>query len=745
MDLGLIGATIANRYELIQRIGHGGMGDVYRAHDRELDEAIALKVVRDEVARVPGVLERFRAEVKLARRVTHRNVARTYELGVTDELAYFTMELVEGESLEERLGAGPLTPAGAIAGAAELCDALAAAHAAGVIHRDLKPANVMLAPDGRVVLTDFGVAALATAAEDGSSGTPLYMAPEQARGEPPTPLVDVYALGLVLYEMVIGAPAFAGDLGTTLDAKQDPDHRPPALSAIEPGLAAIIARAVAFDPRARWPGVDALRAALVPARAAASAPMPASAPDDLGLPTVLVAPPAAPAAVAHRVSGFHLELLRRLSRRGHMRLARRTHGDVGGRGARVVVTGGDHAIVTIALTGRREAVTLSIPLDVDALVEGAELTSRLIAAAVGAGPERGDDEPPITATARELLWRAQAGLRREGDARALVRADFAAALAAAPGDARIMAGLAMCEVRAAFFAATPQPGALGVAAARATAAAAAAPHLAETQIASGHLRLHQGDATAAAVHFRAAIARAPYLPEAHEWLGRMLLEAGYLVDGMARLADVLEMEPGLEAPRWDLARAYALEQRWGEHDRVMDELRAVTGDPVGRVGVRLRFAGWRGRPDEVAAIRREMGGATLPPMFERALADAIGDAVAGGPWAPVRAQVLASLSANGGDSARRRALIAQLVAEFAGGVGELATAVAMVELAIDHGLFDRHWLERCPPLAGLRAHPAYPALHARVAARADAVLDALYGDHGHRATADTLLVSAASR
>ena len=244
-ELGLVGATVADRYELLERIGHGGMGDVYRAHDRELDLAIALKLVRDGVARVPGVLERFRAEVKLARRVTHRNVARTYELGVADGLTFFTMELVAGESLAARLAAGPLAPEVAVAIAAELADALAAAHAVGVIHRDLKPANVMLADDGRVVLTDFGVAALASAADDGSSGTPRYMAPEQARGEPPTPLVDVYALGLVLYEMLVGEPAFVGDLGTTLDAKQDPDHQPPALSAIEPGLAAIIERALA--------------------------------------------------------------------------------------------------------------------------------------------------------------------------------------------------------------------------------------------------------------------------------------------------------------------------------------------------------------------------------------------------------------------------------------------------------------------------------------------------------------------
>ena len=247
------------------------------------------------------------------------------------------------------------------------------------------------------------------------------------------------------------------------------------------------------------------------------------------------------------------------------------------------------------------------------------------------------------------------------------------------------------------------------------------------------------------MHFRTAIARAPYLPEAHEWLGRMLVEAGYLIDGMARLTDALEMEPSLEIPRWDLARVYALEERWAEHDRVIDELRLVTGGLRGRFGGRLRFAGWRRRLDEVAAIRRELDATPTVSIFERALIVAVVDAALGAPWAPVRAQIIASATAPGIGSARRRAFVAQVVAEIAGASGDVATAVAMVQFAVEHGLFDRHWLERCPLLVGLRADPAYPALRARVAARADAVLDALYGDHAHRATADTLLVNAGAR
>ena len=182
LDVGLVGATVAGRFEILERLGRGGMGEVYRALDRDLDDQVALKVVSEEIVHVPGVLERFRGEVKLARRVTHRNVARTFELGHADGMVFFTMELVQGSSLAVRLERGPMPASEAVAIALELCDALTAAHKVGVVHRDLKPDNVLLAEDGRVVLTDFGVATLAANVDGSGSGSPQYMAPEQARG-----------------------------------------------------------------------------------------------------------------------------------------------------------------------------------------------------------------------------------------------------------------------------------------------------------------------------------------------------------------------------------------------------------------------------------------------------------------------------------------------------------------------------------------------------------------------------------
>jgi len=155
------------------------MGEVYRARDRELDEEVALKIIRSELADEPEAVERFRREVKLARRVTHPNVARTFELGHAGGVWFCAMELIDGESLTKRL-ARPIEQAEAIAIALAVCDGVAAAHAAGVIHRDLKPDNVLIARDGRIVITDFGIADLAVVRRSDLSGTPAYMAPERS-------------------------------------------------------------------------------------------------------------------------------------------------------------------------------------------------------------------------------------------------------------------------------------------------------------------------------------------------------------------------------------------------------------------------------------------------------------------------------------------------------------------------------------------------------------------------------------
>ncbi len=276
---------VASRYEILALLGAGAMGTVYRARDLELDEIVALKILRRELVDAPESLELFRREVKLSRRVTHHNVARVFDIGEHDGDKHLTMELIEGESLGAALareGAFPVPRAVAVALA--VAEGLGAAHEAGVVHRDLKPDNVLLARDGRVVITDFGVARAASGAASAAStlggvvGTPAYMAPEQIEARPDVDArADIYAFGAVLYELCTGAKVWPGAspfvparlVGPAPDPHAVAPHLPPALCAL---IGRCLARRREERPAA-VAEVAAALAALVPASAlAATAP-----------------------------------------------------------------------------------------------------------------------------------------------------------------------------------------------------------------------------------------------------------------------------------------------------------------------------------------------------------------------------------------------------------------------------------------------------------------------------------------
>ena len=204
------GTVLADRYRILGLLGRGGMGEVYRADDLKLGQAVALKFLPGNVEKDAGRLQRFLNEVKIARQISHPNVCRVYDVGEVDEHHYLSMEYVDGEdlaSLLRRIGRLPNDKAVQIS--RELCLGLAAAHEQGILHRDLKPANVMIDGRGRAKIADFGLATLAEdvdGAEVGA-GTPAYMAPEQRAGKEVTVRSDIYSLGLVLYELTTGKPA----------------------------------------------------------------------------------------------------------------------------------------------------------------------------------------------------------------------------------------------------------------------------------------------------------------------------------------------------------------------------------------------------------------------------------------------------------------------------------------------------------------------------------------------------------
>jgi len=263
----LPGSMVAGRYRIITLLGKGGMGEVYRADDLTLGQPVALKFLPDRAGQDQGLLERFRNEVRTARRISHPNVCRVYDVGEVDGHTFFTMEYVDGEdlaSLLRRIGRLPQDKALDIA--RQLCAGLSAAHVKGVLHRDIKPANIMLDGRGQVVITDFGLAGVADQIQgtEVRSGTPAYMAPEQLAGEQVSVRSDIYSLGMVLYEVFTGKRAFAE---TTAQAfrtgREETLSRPSSvMRGIDPAVERVILRCLETKPAARPANVLSVAAAL---------------------------------------------------------------------------------------------------------------------------------------------------------------------------------------------------------------------------------------------------------------------------------------------------------------------------------------------------------------------------------------------------------------------------------------------------------------------------------------------------
>jgi serine/threonine-protein kinase len=274
----LPGRLLAGRYRIIALLGKGGMGEVYRADDLTLGQPVALKFLPEEATRDESLLERFRNEVRVARRVSHPNVCRVYDVGEVDGHTFFTMEYVDGEDLASLLRRiGRLPQDKAIEISRQLCAGLAAAHAKGVLHRDLKPANIMLDGRGQVVITDFGLAGLNDQIQgaDIRSGTPAYMSPEQLAGKEVTARSDIYALGLVLYEVFTGKRAFTAEALAELVRTRGgttPSRPSSVVKDLDPAVERVILRCLEPDPARRpasvlsivgaLPGGDPLAAAL---------------------------------------------------------------------------------------------------------------------------------------------------------------------------------------------------------------------------------------------------------------------------------------------------------------------------------------------------------------------------------------------------------------------------------------------------------------------------------------------------
>ncbi len=261
------GSFLGERYEILQLLGEGGMGSVYKAQDRELDRVVALKVIRPDLARKSTILERFKQEIILSQKVTHKNVIRIYDLGLAGGTKFISMDFIDGTDVWSVLRkAGKLDPREAARIIRDVCLGLEAAHSEGVVHRDLKPQNIMMDERGNIVVMDFGIASSvedSTLTKAGTlMGTPTYMSPEQAKGDKVDARSDLFAVGVILYELLTGKVPFQSDtlMGQLLKRVQE---KPVPPIEIEPGipgpLNTIVLKCLQADLNLRYQSAAAIR------------------------------------------------------------------------------------------------------------------------------------------------------------------------------------------------------------------------------------------------------------------------------------------------------------------------------------------------------------------------------------------------------------------------------------------------------------------------------------------------------
>jgi serine/threonine-protein kinase len=738
---------LAGRYRIEGLLGVGGMGAVYKVRDVELDEIVALKTLKRGFLEQPGALDRFRREVKLARKVTHANVARTFDIGehplpggTTEK--FLTMEYVDGLSLGRRLEErGALAPSEAVRIAIAIASALEAAHAAGVVHRDLKPDNVMLAREGtRVVVTDFGIArshvddASATVA-GAAVGTPAYMAPEQVEGKVLDGRADLYALGLVLYEMVIGAPAFSGATPFALAAARlvapapDPLHTKPELM---PALASLITKLLARRPEDRVASASDARAALESIASASSpsaTPMPAPiVPEVARSLAIMPLRMEGPSDDAWIAEGSTSDLADALCMVRGLRVRARAlpQGDEDARAF------GQRMGVELVLAGavRRMGETLRLTTRLTSVLDGyqiwagraegtlgellvmADRSAREIAMAI-AGAELAPRKPIPSAPemaemalrARRYVWAIlsdDAGIEQLEQLRKH-----------APDEPRLLASLAIAHARLGGF--------LGPGEARSRAQALAAralelgPDLAEPYVALAHVRYNEEDTAGAMRLLRVALAKGPSVADVHDLIGRILQEADELDDAMRFLDRALWLDPQLAFARVDRFRIHMFH---GDIDRATRELEVLADtSPTHHATTYIRARVWAGRP--IGPMMR----APLSPRI-RVQLETVLRAIERGHFESDERVGLEQALLQTRPGTRAARLFTQLQCEVATLLGERESAVARLHDAVGHGLEDLAWLRRCPAIASLRGTPEHERALEIVSARSAVIVQA---------------------
>ena len=728
------------------------MGSVYRARDRELDELVAVKVLRRELVAEPGMLDRFRREVKLARRVTHRNVARVFDIGEHAGEKFITMELVDGESLAARLARdGALQIGDAVAMGIAIGEGLAAAHAAGVVHRDLKPDNVLLALDGRVVVTDFGIAR-AIAVQGGGKrtagmivGTPEYMAPEQIEGGAIDARTDVYAWGIVLYEMLTGRSAWTGDSALAIITARmlapPPDPRAVRIEIPVP-LAELVLRMIARSPGDRPDSArDVLHAlaAHVPTSGSVRPVRHASQRPPRQVQRIAIVPLAceedddAARATAFGIAELVADALDGrpgidVRARG-ARLAPRANRELTAIGAELdvpLVVGGRFAagIARLTLVNARDGFVLwsrTFPSASRDPFGAAYDAAREIAQALLVPAAPPPAAPPADARTMELLLRARFEIARStSDSADRAISLLERAYSHTPEDPWVNAAYALALARR--LADTEFPGDADEAFAMAGAASLLAPRLAASHHALAEVLIDRGDLVGAAQSAALARALAPGNAEVERVVAHLSVEAGAVDLGLSLLRSASTRDVASSRAIWDEARALATLGRWQEADERLDAASDVDPLAAGPWLGRVRSALLRRDLARCDVLRVQLGevlASDKEPIL-RAL-----DAVLA--RAPIHATIdlIETYAASPLCSRQRGDALRKLAVDVAGTCGESARVMTLLAALAKGGIVDMTWLELSPTLAGVRTTPAFAAIRKTAAMRARAIRAAL--------------------
>jgi len=753
---------LAARYELLGLLGSGGMGTVYRALDLELNEVVALKMLRRDLAGTPSMLDHFRHEVRLARKVTHRNVVRTFDIGEHGGDRFLTMEFIDGaplSALVARRGGMPVSRVSLIG--RELCAGLAASHEAGVVHGDLKPENVICAKGGRVVITDFGIArALSTGvgAKDSWAGvligTPAYMAPEQVEGvDELDGRADIYALGCMLYRLLTGAlPWGSGSVMAVASARllrppPDPRER---VAGLDASMAEVVLRCMARYPEERFATAHAVADALTVTRSSGTAirpgtlpPPPAGATKSVAVLPIQTEGPADDEYLALGMSDDLIDVLsavpqlrvrpqgatrRFASHPRDPRDAGRALGvDVVVDGALGTTAGGLRATLRVVTVedgfqlwaGRFDGAPADLPRIVDEAAT--EIAKVLASGAIGDARKT-----PTNAVALDLYLRGRFIYARAyfdvGRAVRLLRE----AHACAPNDGRIKAMVALALMREYTLGRLPlevldeaRTLADEVVAQRVGAPGAGT---VEAHVALALVHLSEGEYSSAARELRRALTFDASNADALDWMGRMFLEMGRPSQAVDYLLLARAADPHLSIVDAALARAHAY---LGEWDEAESALRAVGAgeDAVLQWLTRGRLALWRGDRARAGALLGRARGAALPGKMQERV-EALLTIARDGTVSP---ETLATLEAGLSPVhvPRRAAFHAQMRIEICLGANLVDRAQALVAELEDNAFVDLSWIDGCPILAPLRATREFVNLRRGAAVRAARALEIL--------------------